>query len=159
MKGKLVKLFSILACGVLAVGLSSCTVIINMPGAMPSTSSEISSSEEYSSLEEDSSFEEDSSSSEEYSSKEDSSSSEEIVKPEPTEGVMYRLSDDGTYAPIPEITMIQKQMVVIIHEFAPDHDIPSENPGFRAYRFGPYTERVDRALDTLYRSGYILIST
>jgi hypothetical protein len=65
------------------------------------------------------------------------------------------VSDDGTYAPIPGITMIQKQMVVIIREFAPDHDIPSENPGFRAYRFGPYTERIDRALDTLYRSGYM----
>jgi 8-oxo-dGTP pyrophosphatase MutT (NUDIX family) len=38
------------------------------------------------------------------------------------------VSDDGTYAPIPGITMIQKQMVVIIREFAPDHDIPSENP-------------------------------
>ena len=65
------------------------------------------------------------------------------------------VSDDGTYAPIPGITMIQKQMVVIIREFAPDHNIPSENPGFRAYRFGPYTERIDRALDTLYRSGYV----
>lgn len=65
------------------------------------------------------------------------------------------ISDSNEYAPIPGITMIQKQMVVIIREFAPDHDIPSENPGFKAYKFGPYTERIDRALDTLYRAGYV----
>ncbi len=47
-------------------------------------------------------------------------------------------------------------MVIIIHEFAPEHNIPSENPGFRAYRFGPYTERIDRAIDTLYHSGYLI---
>ena len=105
MKTKMIKLFSMLACGLLAVGLSACTVIINMPGATPSSSSEISSLEEDSSLEDSSSSEEysseeDSSSSEEYSSEEDSSSSEEIEKPEPTEGVLYRLSDDGTYAEV-----------------------------------------------------------
>ena len=64
-------------------------------------------------------------------------------------------SDSDAYAPIPGITMIQKQMVVIIREFAPEHDIPSENPGFRAYKFGPYTERIDRALDVLYKAGYV----
>lgn len=64
-------------------------------------------------------------------------------------------SDTNEYAPIPGITMIQKQMVIIIREFAPEHDIPSENPGFKAYKFGPYTERIDRALDVLYKSGYV----
>ena len=65
------------------------------------------------------------------------------------------VSDTDSFAPIPGITMIQKQMVIIIREFAPEHDIPSENPGFKAYRFGPYTERIDRALDTLYHAGLI----
>ncbi len=65
------------------------------------------------------------------------------------------VSDTGSYAPIPGITTIQKQMVIIIREFAPEHNIPSENPGFKAYRFGPYTERIDRALDTLYHAGLI----
>ncbi len=65
-------------------------------------------------------------------------------------------SDSEIYTPIPGITMIQKQMVIIIREFVPQHNIPSENPGFKAYKFGPYTERIDRALDLLYRSGYII---
>lgn len=65
------------------------------------------------------------------------------------------VSDSDEYAPIPGITTIQKQMVIIIREFAPEHDIPSENPGFKAYRFGPYTERIDRAIDSLYNAGYI----
>ena len=65
------------------------------------------------------------------------------------------VSDSDMYAPIPGITTIQKQMVIIIREFAPDHNIPSENPGFKAYRFGPYTERIDRAIDSLYHAGYI----
>ena len=64
-------------------------------------------------------------------------------------------SDFDVYAPIPGITTIQKQMVIIINEFAPEHNIPSENPGFKAYKFGPYTERIDRAIDSLYKAGYI----
>ena len=65
------------------------------------------------------------------------------------------VSDSDVYAPIPGITTIQKQMVIIIREFAPEHDMPSENPGFKAYKFGPYTERIDRAIDSLYKAGYI----
>lgn len=65
------------------------------------------------------------------------------------------VSDGDEYAPVPGITMIQKQMVIIINEFAPEHKIPSENPGFKAYKYGPYTERIDRAIDTLYHSGYL----
>ena len=75
MKNRLVKLFSLLACGALTVGLSACQ------NNEPETSS---------SLEEIS------------SSQESSSSSEDIVKPEPTEGVVYTLSDDGTYAEVYE---------------------------------------------------------
>ncbi len=59
------------------------------------------------------------------------------------------------YVPIPGITTIQKQMFVLIYEFAQQHDIPSENPGFRAYKFGPYAERIDRALQNLDEMGYV----
>lgn len=61
----------------------------------------------------------------------------------------------GDRAPIPGITMLQKQMVIIIFEFAQEHNIASENPGFRAYKFGPYTERIDRALQNLSDDGLI----
>ncbi|MGN1044531.1 MAG: hypothetical protein ACI4Q9_01060 [Candidatus Methanomethylophilaceae archaeon] len=40
-------------------------------------------------------------------------------------------------------------------EFAQEHDIPSEDPGLNAYGSGQYTERIDRALDTLYHAGLI----
>ena len=62
---------------------------------------------------------------------------------------------NGEYIPIPGITTMQKQMVIIIREFAQNHNIPSENPGFKAYKFGPYTERIDRALDNLNHAGYV----
>ena len=64
---------------------------------------------------------------------------------------MYALKD----APIAGITTLQKHVLIITHEFAPDEDIPSENPGFKGYKFGPYTERIDEAVDTLTNIGYI----
>lgn len=62
---------------------------------------------------------------------------------------------NGEYVPIPGITAVQKQMFLLIKEFAPEHGIPSENPGFKAYRYGPYTMRIDRALQTLDELGYV----
>ena len=55
----------------------------------------------------------------------------------------------GDGVPVSGITMLQKQLFIIFKEFAPENGIPSENPGFRAYRYGPYTERIDRAVDSL----------
>ena len=64
MKQNMMKLLSLLTCGVLAVGLFGCQ------NNTPATSS----------------------------SSVNSSSSEEMVKSEPTEGVLYSLSEDGAYA-------------------------------------------------------------
>jgi len=56
-------------------------------------------------------------------------------------------SGDGV--PVSGITMLQKQLFIIFKEFAPKNNIPTENPGFRAYKFGPYTERIDGIIDSL----------
>lgn len=61
----------------------------------------------------------------------------------------------GDGAPILGITKLQKELFVILMEFAQENDIPSENPGFRAYKFGPYTERIDRCVQTLMEMGWI----
>jgi hypothetical protein len=45
--------------------------------------------------------------------------------------------------PIFGITSFVKQMFLVAMEFAQEYDIPTENPGFRAYNFGPYTERIE----------------
>ena len=45
--------------------------------------------------------------------------------------------------PIVGITSFLKQLFLTLREFAPEHNIPTENPGFRAYNFGPYSERIE----------------
>ena len=45
--------------------------------------------------------------------------------------------------PMIGITSFMKQMFLVLIEFAPENDIPTENPGFRGYKFGPYSERVE----------------
>lgn len=61
----------------------------------------------------------------------------------------------GGYAPVPGITAMQKQLFILTFEFAPQHDIPTENPGYRAYKYGPYAHRIDRALQTLDEMGLV----
>ncbi|MCL2510200.1 MAG: hypothetical protein FWF07_03880 [Methanomassiliicoccaceae archaeon] len=61
----------------------------------------------------------------------------------------------GGDAPVSGITMLQKQMFIVLYEFAQSHDIPSENPGFRAYKFGPYTETIDRNIESLMSIGLV----
>lgn len=58
-------------------------------------------------------------------------------------------------APVLGITKLQKEIFVILMEFAQENNIPSENPGFRAYKFGPYTERIDSCLQTLMDMGLV----
>lgn len=62
---------------------------------------------------------------------------------------------DSGQAPASEIATVQKQMLVLTSEFAPRHDIPTENPGFRACGPGPCAQRVDRALQTLDEAGLV----
>lgn len=61
----------------------------------------------------------------------------------------------GEVVPVPGITVMQKQLFIITYEFAPEHNIPTENPGFKAYKYGPYAHRIDRALQTLDDAGMI----
>ncbi|WP_148305842.1 hypothetical protein [Candidatus Methanoplasma termitum] len=61
----------------------------------------------------------------------------------------------GDGAPVSGIIKLQKQIFVILYEFAQENDIPSENPGFRAYKFGPYTEAIDRNIASLMDIGLV----
>lgn len=61
----------------------------------------------------------------------------------------------GEFVPVSGITAMQKQMFILTYEFAPKHDIPSENPGFKAYKYGPFAHRIDRALQTLDSAGLV----
>jgi len=61
----------------------------------------------------------------------------------------------GDDAPVSGIIRLQKQMFIILYEFAQTNNIPSENPGFRAYKFGPYTETIDRNIMALTEIGLV----
>lgn len=61
----------------------------------------------------------------------------------------------GDGAPISGITKLQKQIFIILYEFAQENNIPSENPGFRAYKYGPYTEAIDRNIAALVDIGMV----
>lgn len=53
------------------------------------------------------------------------------------------------------ITHFQKELFLIFKEFAPKHNIPSENPGFYGYKYGPYSVRIDLAIGFLIEHSYI----
>jgi hypothetical protein len=56
------------------------------------------------------------------------------------------------------ITRYQKMLFLIFYEFAQEHKIPSENPGFYGYLYGPFSSRIDAAIDFLIEQGYIKTS-
>lgn len=53
------------------------------------------------------------------------------------------------------ITHYQKMLFLIFYEFAQDYDIPTENPCFYGYKYGPYSARIDQAIGFLVENGYI----
>jgi len=53
------------------------------------------------------------------------------------------------------ITHYQKMLFLIFYEFAPKFSIPTENPGFYGYKYGPYSSQIDAAIDFLIQYGYI----
>ena len=53
------------------------------------------------------------------------------------------------------ITHYQKMLFLIFKEFIPKHSIPSENPGFYGYKYGPYSARIDEAIDHMMKYEYI----
>lgn len=65
--------------------------------------------------------------------------------------LMYARDD----APMIGITTFVKQLFLTLMEFAQRNKIPSENPGFRGYGFGPYAERIVYAINGLEAAGLI----
>jgi hypothetical protein len=57
--------------------------------------------------------------------------------------------------PMIGITSFLKQLFLLLAEFAPEHNIPTENPGFRGYKFGPYSERMEDVIIGLEDAGLI----
>jgi len=53
------------------------------------------------------------------------------------------------------ITHYQKMLFLIFYEFAPEFNVPTENPGFYGYKYGPYSDRIDTAIEFLIQYGYI----
>jgi uncharacterized protein YwgA len=53
------------------------------------------------------------------------------------------------------ITRYQKMLFLIFKEKAPELKIPSENPGFYGYLYGPFSARIDEAIEFLIKRGYI----
>jgi hypothetical protein len=57
--------------------------------------------------------------------------------------------------PIIGITSFEKQLFLTLMEFAQEHNIPTENPGFRGYKFGPYSERIEDIIIGVEEAGLI----
>ncbi len=51
--------------------------------------------------------------------------------------------------PMIGITSFMKQLFLTLLEFAQENDIPTENPGFRGYKFGPYSDRIEDVIMAL----------
>jgi len=57
--------------------------------------------------------------------------------------------------PMIGITSFMKQLFLVLMEFAPENGIPTENPGFRGYKFGPYSERIEDVIVGIEEAGLI----
>jgi len=55
------------------------------------------------------------------------------------------------------ITHYQKMLFLVFYEFVPKLNIPTENPGFYGYKYGPYSDRIDAAIEFLIQHGYIKV--
>lgn len=53
------------------------------------------------------------------------------------------------------VTLYQKMLFLIFYEEAPKWGIPTENPGFYGYKYGPYSDRIDEAIAVLIKANYI----
>jgi len=56
------------------------------------------------------------------------------------------------------ITRFQKMLFLVFYEFAPENDIPTENPGFYGYKYGPYSDLIDEAIDFLINNEDIVVT-
>ncbi len=66
--------------------------------------------------------------------------------------LFYALKD----SPIVGRTSLQKQVFLMMVEFAQDENIPTENIGFYGYKYGPYDDRISDALECMIDDGFIV---
>lgn len=62
--------------------------------------------------------------------------------------LFYALPD----SPISGRTCLQKEIFLLMVEFAQEEHIPTENIGFYGYDYGPYDDRITEALDEMIES-------
>ena len=58
---------------------------------------------------------------------------------------------------IPGITFLQKLLFLFYYENAQNFKIPTENPGFRAYKYGPFSDNIDITIDSLIENKIIFV--
>ena len=68
---------------------------------------------------------------------------------------MLALMYTNPEAPIVGITNFEKMLFLTLMEFAQEYNIPTENAGFRGYKYGPYSERIEDILISLEEVGLI----
>jgi hypothetical protein len=57
--------------------------------------------------------------------------------------------------PVIGITSFMKQLFLTLMDFAQENNIPTENPGFKGYKYGPYSERIEDVIISLIDSELI----
>ena len=65
--------------------------------------------------------------------------------------LFYSLSD----SPIVGRTSLQKQIFLLMMEFAQEENIATENIGFYGYKYGPYDDRITDAVDVMIEGSLI----
>lgn len=66
--------------------------------------------------------------------------------------LFYALKD----SPIAGRTSLQKQVFLMMVEFAQKENIPTENIGFYGYKYGPYDDRIADALECMIDDGFVI---
>lgn len=65
----------------------------------------------------------------------------------------YQKNPEKNY--IPGITFYQKLLFLFYNEIAPDYEIPTENPGFYGYKYGPYSDTLDLSIGVMVDTGLL----
>ena len=62
----------------------------------------------------------------------------------------YQINPKKNY--IPGITFYQKLMFLFYMEIAQKYEIPTENPGFYGYKYGPFSDNIDMSIGLMIES-------
>jgi len=65
----------------------------------------------------------------------------------------YKINPKKNY--IPGITFYQKLMFLFFMEIAQKYKIPTENPGFYGYKYGPFSDTIDMAIELMIDNNII----